>query len=323
MVMKIENFSDKLLHAIDAKKSFVVVGLDPHLGKIPLLFRDPLFKSNDLNLELAAKVITNFNKCIIDIVAPYIIAVKPQIAYYEMYGVQGVKSFDETAKYAKSKGLLVIEDAKRNDIGSTVEAYSAGHLGRVKLDETTVAKAFDVDAITINPYLGSDSINPFIIDAEKYGKGLFVLVKTSNSSSAEIQDLIIKHNDKKIFEHVAELVDIWGRKLIGQRGYSSVGAVVGATFPNEAQILRRAMPKTIFLVPGYGAQGATARDILPTFNEHDGYGAIINASRSINYPHAENLNISLNSYESLVKKSVDDMNNDINAILADKGIIPW
>jgi len=322
MSEKKKTFGDRLLLEIDKKKSFVVVGLDPVYAKIPLFFRKLPYTNFANKLEAVAETFITFNKCIIDIVQPYVPAVKPQIAFYEKYGVEGVKAFVETVNYARKKGLIVIEDAKRNDIGNTAQAYADGHIGMIKIGEDSEQPVFDVDAITVNPYLGSDGIKPFVNNAAKYGKGIFVLVKTSNPSSAEIQDLLLQDNKTRLFEHVARSVDHWGKELKGQRGYSSVGAVVGATFPEHAKILRAIMPNAIFLVPGYGAQGATGKDIVACFNE-DGYGAIIAASRSINYPHGENVGITIDSFKPLVKDAIDKMNYDIHEALSVKGSINW
>ena len=315
-------FSDRLIMEIDAKQSLVVVGLDPEYLRIPLFFREaPLAKFGE-TLKGAAETIISFNKCIIDVVAPFVVAIKPQIAFYEMYGIGGLEAFVETVKYAKEKGLIIIEDAKRNDIGSTAQAYSRGHIGRVILRDGLEQPVFDVDAITVNPYLGSDGIKPFLEDIDKHGKGIFVLLKTSNPSSSEVQDLVLENGNTKLFQHVAKLVNEWGSDAIGLRGYSSVGAVVGATFPEHARILRAIMPNCIFLVPGYGAQGASGKDIIPCFNK-DGYGAVISASRSINYPHIYDLTISESSFKTLVKKAIDNMNNDINETLMANGLLPW
>jgi len=321
MGLTIQPFSDRLLEYIDIKKSFVVVGLDPEFSKIPLFMSREAVATYGNTFEAAAETIIAFNKHLIDLVAPYVPLVKPQIAFYEMYGLEGIRAFIETVRYAREKGLIVIEDAKRNDIGSTARAYSIGHLGKAKMADETERAVFDVDAITVNPYLGSDGIKPFLDPVDLLGKGIFVLVKTSNPSSGEIQDLIMQ-NGKRLFEQVASLVDGWGKDSIGERGYSSVGAVVGATYPEHAAILRSIMSHSLFLVPGYGAQGATGKDIVPCFNQ-DGYGAIISASRSINYPHGNDLQVSEQSFENLVKTAVDNMNNDINDALRTKGVLPW
>lgn len=314
-----KSFSDILLRRIREKKSFAVVGLDPEYLRIPFCFREAAQKKYDDAFEAAAESIIAFNKCIIETVASQVPAVKPQIAFYEMYGLEGLRAFVETVRYAKQKGMIVIEDAKRNDIGSTAQAYSRGHIGGAKLAEDSEQPVFDVDAITVNAYLGSDGIKPFLEDVNSRGKGIFILVKTSNPSSKEVQDLVLKDRNVKLYEYIAERVDEWGRNSVGIEGYSSVGAVVGATFPEHAKILRKIMAKSIFLVPGYGAQGGKGSDVVTCFNE-DGYGAIISASRSINYPHGSNLNISEDGFRALVRAAVDNMNNDINGALVSNGL---
>ncbi|MBW1796407.1 MAG: orotidine-5'-phosphate decarboxylase [Deltaproteobacteria bacterium] len=320
--MNDREFSDRLITEIDKKRSVAVVGLDPVYQRIPLCFREVTRGNEGDLLKAAADAIIIFNKCIIDIVEPYVPAVKPQIAFYERYGIEGIKAFVHTVEYARNKGLIVIEDAKRNDIGNTAQAYADGHIGMAKFDEGREYRVFGVDAITINPYLGSDGINPFLDTLEKYNKGIFVLVKTSNPSSSELQDIVLEDGKTKLFEYVAKIVNTWGDNFVGQRGYSSVGAVVGATFPEHARVLRSIMPKSIFLVPGYGAQGAAGKDITECFNK-DGYGAIVSASRSINYPHGSDLNISEDSFKILVENAVQTMNSDISEALSGNGLLPW
>jgi len=278
-----ENFADRLITAIRNKNSPVVVGLDPHFKLIPDAIKQPfvsLLKKN--SLEYAASVILEFNKQVIDVVAPHVGIVKPQIAFYEAYGWWGVKAYAETILYAKEKGLIVIGDVKRGDVPSTAEVYAAAHIGEMRIGDVA-ATPFAADAATVNPYLGSDSLRPFIQTAKDYGKGIFVLVKTSNLLSGEFQDILC--GQKKLHEIIAEKTNEWGSTLIGNEGYSSIGAVVGATFPQEMVTLRKIMPKAYLLVPGYGAQGATAKDIKHCFNP-DGLGAIINASRSILYAYS-------------------------------------
>jgi len=272
-------FIDLLIDAIKEKDNPTVVGLDPKLDFIPQFIKEKAFKEHGVNLKGAAQAIIEFNKGLIDALHDIVPAVKPQLAYYEMYGIEGLMAFEETVKYAKQKGMIVIADGKRNDIGTTAESYSAGFLGRTRIDEDVLQPIFDVDALTINPYLGIDGIKPFIDDCKKYQKGIFVLVKTSNKSSGQLQD-ILTDKGKSIYEVVAELVEEWGKSLRGKYGYSSVGAVVGATYPNQAKILRREMKHAYILVPGYGAQGGTARDVAHSF-DGEGLGAIVNASRSI------------------------------------------
>ncbi len=272
-------FIDLLIDAIKEKDNPTVVGLDPKLDFIPQFIKEKAFKEHGVNLKGAAQAIIDFNKGLIDDLYDIVPAVKPQLAYYEMYGIEGLMAFEETVKYAKQKGMIVIADGKRNDIGTTAESYSAGFLGRTRIGEDVLEPVFDVDALTVNPYLGVDGIKPFIDDCKKYQKGIFVLVKTSNKSSGQLQD-ILTDKGKSIYEVVAELVEEWGRSLRGKYGYSSVGAVVGATYPNQAKILRREMKHAYILVPGYGAQGGTARDVAHSF-DGEGLGAIVNASRSI------------------------------------------
>ncbi len=272
-------FIDRLIESIKEKNNPTVVGLDPKLEYLPAVIREKAFKEYGINLKGAAQAILQFNKQLLDAVYDQIPAVKPQLAYYEMYGTEGMIAFDETCKYAKSKGLLVIADGKRNDIGTTAEAYSKAFLGETALENGITEKAFDVDALTVSPYLGGDGIKPFIDDCANHQKGIFVLVKTSNKSSGQLQDLVTQ-DCRSIYEIMASYVNEWGKNVKGQYGYSSVGAVVGATYPNQAKLLRSIMKHAYILVPGYGAQGGTARDCVNSFNS-DGLGAIVNASRSV------------------------------------------
>jgi len=321
MTDEIQTFSDRLLNEIDRKQSFAVAGLDPRLSMIPHVFRREPFREHGNTLKAAAESVMVFNRSILDAVAPYAAAVKPQIAFYEAFGLEGLRAFIATVDYARSKGLIVIGDVKRNDIGSTAQAYADAYLGRTELDKGVSLPAFDLDAVTVNPYLGSDGIKPFLTASARYGRGIFVLVKTSNPSSAELQDLTLE-GGRKLFEHVGELVDEWGREVAGERGYTSIGAVVGATFPEHARALRKIMPRSIILVPGYGAQGGSAKDVLPCFNE-DGYGAVVNASRSINYPHGTDLDVSREKFQDLVREAVQKMNEDINGALKGAGLLRW
>jgi len=272
-------FIDRLIDKIIEKNNPTVVGLDPRIDYMPAFIREKAYSEFGENLRGAAYAITIFNKLLIDAIYDIVPAVKPQLAYYEMLGADGIRAFCETVEYARSKGLIIIADGKRNDIGITAEAYSSAFLGQARVSETKCVPVFDADALTVNPYLGVDGIKPFIEDCRKYDKGIFILVKTSNKSSGQFQD-ILTSRDKSIYEIVAEYVDEWGKSLVGKRGYSSVGAVVGATYPNQAKILRSIMKSAYILVPGYGAQGGTAKDVAHSFNR-DGLGAIINASRSI------------------------------------------
>jgi len=280
--MKRDNLADRLLDAIDEKKNPSVVGLDPRLWRIPEHIKKESEEKTNNPFEAAGRAIVKFNRGIINAICDIVPAVKPQIAFYEKYGFEGIKAFKETINYAKEKGLIVIEDVKRNDIGSTAKAYASAHLGEVDMIDGE-ALSFDGDMVTVNPYLGYDGIKPFVEVCEEYGKGIFVLNKTSNPSSTELQDLVTDDN-KIIYEVMAELINEWGKDLIGERGYSSVGAVVGATYPEEAEKLRDIMDNNLLLVPGYGSQGGTADDVIPCFNE-DGYGAIVNSSRGIDYAY--------------------------------------
>lgn len=274
-------FIDRLVDEIQKKESCVLVGLDPRLGYIPDSFKKEFFNERGKNLDTVGDIILAYNKVIIDHVYDIVPAVKPQIAFYEQYGLAGLRAYIETCDYAKSKGLLVIGDVKRGDIGTTSKAYSNAHLGCVDLDGEKFS-AFDSDAITTNPYLGDDCLKEFMDDISERNKGMFVLVKTSNPTSGQLQDLEV--GNKKIYEIVSEIVYEWSLKTLGKCGYSSVGAVVSATHPQQAKDLRRLMKKTYFLVPGYGAQGGTVEDVLGCFNE-DGLGAIINSSRGIMYAY--------------------------------------
>lgn len=278
------NFADRIIAAAKEKKSFVCVGLDPRVVQIPGHIREKASDAFSDTLEAVEFAITQFNEGIIDAVADVAVAVKPQRAFYEQYGIPGDRAFERTVKYAKEKGLLVIEDAKRNDIGSTAEAYADGHIGMVKLLSGKEVPTIDVDAITVNAYLGSDGVKPFLKYCKE--KGIFVLCKTSNPSSGEIQDLLLEapieaEVEETVFSRMGTHITEWGKDFVGESGYSSVGAVVGAAYPEQAKHLRKAvMPKNLFLVPGYGAQGATAEDITSCFND-DGLGAIVNSSREI------------------------------------------
>ena len=254
----------------------IVVGLDPMLSYVPEHIQKKSFDEYGETLEGAADAIWQYNKQIIDSTYDLIPAVKPQIAMYEQFGVAGLIAFQKTVAYCKEKGLVVIGDVKRGDIGSTSEAYAVAHLGKVVVGEKSYAP-FDEDFATVNPYLGSDGINPFIKVCKEENKGIFVLVKTSNPSSGEFQDRLI--DGRPLYELVGEKVAEWGADAMGDE-YSYVGCVVGATYPKMGEILRKVMPKSYILVPGYGAQGGTAASLRPYFNE-DGLGAIVNSSRGI------------------------------------------
>lgn len=275
---------DTLIEKIKEKNNPTVAGLDPKLDYVPEEMKVAAFKEYGANFTGAAQAILSFNKTLIDALYDIVPAVKPQAAYYEMYGIEGIKCMKETVDYAKSKGLYVILDGKRGDIGATSEAYAKAFLGKTEILDTGMS-AFDADSLTVNPYLGTDGIKPFTDQCAAHQKSIFVLVKTSNKSSGELQDL--KSGGAYIYEHMADLVKTWGSDLIGTYGYSSVGAVVGATYPEQAEALRERMPHTYFLVPGYGAQGGKAADVAKSFNR-DGLGAIVNASRSIMCAYQKN-----------------------------------
>ncbi len=265
-----------LVDKIRKMEAPIVVGLDPMLSYVPGFLLQRAIKEQGETLEAAAEAVWQYNKGIVDAVCDIVPAVKPQIAMYEQFGIPGLQAFQKTVDYCKEKGLVVIGDVKRGDIGSTSAAYAAGHIGKVQVGSKRLA-AFDEDFITVNPYLGTDGIKPFIDVCKEEKKGLFILVKTSNPSSGEFQDQ--KIDGKPLYEMVGEHVAKWGEECMGD-SYSYVGAVVGATYPEMGKILRSVMPKTYILVPGYGAQGGTAKDLVPYFDE-DGLGAIVNSSRGI------------------------------------------
>ena len=268
---------DQLVAKIKKTQAPIVVGLDPMLNYIPEQVQKKAFEEKGETLAGAAEAIWQFNKAIVDTIYDLIPAVKPQIAMYEQFGVEGVIVFKKTVDYCKEKGLVVIGDVKRGDIGSTSEAYAVGHLGKVQVGSQIYA-GFDEDFATVNPYLGSDGVKPFIKVCKENNRGIFVLVKTSNPSSGELQDKLV--DGKPLYELVGKMVDEWGSDCIGESGFSEVGAVVGATYPDQGRILRAIMPKTYILVPGYGAQGGKGKDLVHFFNE-DGLGAIVNSSRGI------------------------------------------
>ena len=268
---------NKLINKIQKTKAPIVVGLDPMLSYVPEHIQKKAFAEYGETLEGAAEAIWQFNKEIVDKTYDLIPAVKPQIAMYEQFGIEGLKAYKKTVDYCKSKDLVVIGDIKRGDIGSTSAAYAVGHLGKVQVGSKTYA-GFDEDFATVNPYLGSDGVKPFIDVCKQENKGLFILVKTSNPSSGEFQDQ--KIDGKPLYELVGEKVAQWGEEHMGEIGYSYIGAVVGATYPEQGEILRKVMPKSFILVPGYGAQGGKGKDLVHFFNE-DGLGAIVNSSRGI------------------------------------------
>ena len=269
-----KNIIDILIEKIKETGNPTVMGLDPRYEILPKCVTDKYPKT----LEGVAQAIIEYNKALIDATYDIIPAVKPQIAFYEMFGIPGIQAFKETCEYAKQKGMIVIGDIKRGDIGSTAQSYSNAYLGITKIGDTEQS-IFNVDFVTINPYMGTDCVKPFIEDCKKYNKGLFILVKTSNPSSGELQDLKLE-TDEEVYTRVAKLVENWGEELRGEYNYSSIAAVVGATYPEQLKKIRKLVPNTYFLIPGYGAQGGTAKDIAYGFDEN-GLGGIVNASRSL------------------------------------------
>ena len=300
---------NKLVAEIKKKDAPVVVGLDPMLGYVPEHLTKKAFEEFGETLEGAAEAIWQYNKGIVDAVYDLIPAVKPQIAMYEQFGIPGMMAFKKTVDYCKEKGLVVIGDIKRGDIGSTSTAYAVGHLGKVTVGSRQYY-GFDEDFVTVNPYLGSDGVNPFIDVCKEEKKGIFVLVKTSNPSSGEFQDRLI--DGRPLYELVGEKVAEWGSQCMGD-DYSYVGCVVGATYPEMGKILRKIMPKTYILVPGYGAQGGKASDLAPYFNK-DGLGAIVNSSRGIicAYKQEKYAKFGAENYAEASRQSVIDMIQDIN-----------
>ncbi len=268
------NAIDQLIDKIREMNNPTVVGIDPKYDMVPEFIK----AKYDQTVEGMAQACTEFNKALIDAVYDVIPAVKLQLAYFEKLGIAGITSFYATCKYAKQKGMIIMADAKRGDIGSTCSAYSSAYLGKVETQDGKTS-IYDADFITLNPYLGTDSVNPFVEDCKEYDKGAFVIIKTSNKSSGELQDLKLE-NGKTVYEQVAELVEKWGEDLIGKYGYSSISGVVGATYPEQLQKIREIAPHTFFLIPGYGAQGGKAEDIALGFDKN-GIGGIVNATRSL------------------------------------------
>ncbi|MBQ3952849.1 MAG: orotidine-5'-phosphate decarboxylase [Ruminococcus sp.] len=269
---------DRLIENIIEKQNPTVAGLDPKLDYVPASVKDACFAQYGKTLEGAAAALLAFNKAIIDQICDIVPAVKPQAAYYEMYGWQGVRALAETIAYAQQKGMFVMTDGKRNDIGTTMEAYATAHLGTTDVAGEAI-DAFGADALTVNGYLGTDGIRPLVKICQEKDKGIFVLVKTSNPSSGELQDLKLT-NGASVYEQMGRMCEQWGEALPGKYGYSGVGAVVGATYPEQLKEMREKAPHTFFLVPGYGAQGGGAQDAKNAFDKN-GLGAIINSSRGI------------------------------------------
>lgn len=306
---------NKLISNIRKTNAPIVVGLDPMLNYIPEHIQKKAFAEFGETLEGAAEAIWQYNKGIVDATCDLIPAVKPQIAMYEQFGIPGLIAYKKTVEYCKAKDLVVIGDIKRGDIGSTSAAYAVGHLGQVQVGSKKYA-GFDEDFATVNPYLGSDGVKPFMDVCKEEKKGIFVLVKTSNPSSGEFQDRVI--DGRPLYELVGEKVAQWGDELMGD-GYSYVGAVVGATYPEMGKVLRKIMPKTFILVPGYGAQGGKGADLVHFFNE-DGLGAIVNSSRGIiaAYKQEKYKEFGAENYADASRAAVKDMIADICGALENR-----
>lgn len=306
---------NQLIANIKKTEAPIVVGLDPMLNYIPEQVQKKAFAEFGETLEGAAEAIWQFNKEIVDKTYDLIPAVKPQIAMYEQFGIPGLAAFKKTVDYCKEKGLVVIGDIKRGDIGSTSAAYAAGHIGRVQVGDKAYAP-FDEDFVTVNPYLGSDGVNPFLDVCKEEKKGIFVLVKTSNPSSGEFQDQLM--DGRPLYELVGEKVAAWGEEVMGD-AYSYVGAVVGATYPEMGKVLRKIMPKAYILVPGYGAQGGKGKDLVHFFNE-DGLGAIVNSSRGIiaAYKQEKYQSFGPENFGDASRAAVKDMAEDIKGALENR-----
>ena len=306
---------NQLVSKIKQTKAPIVAGLDPMMKFVPEHIRQRAFKELGETLEGAGEAIWQYNKEIVDHIYDIVPAVKPQIAMYEQFGIPGLTAFKKTVDYCKEKGLVVIGDIKRGDIGSTSEAYAVGHLGRVQVGSKSYS-GFDEDFATVNPYLGSDGVKPFLKVCGEEKKGIFVLVKTSNPSSGELQDrLIADAGSRPLYEIVGEQVEGWAREYMGET-YSYVGAVVGATYPEMGKTLRRIMPKSYILVPGYGVQGGKGKDLVHFFNE-DGLGAIVNSSRGIiaAYQQEKYASFGPEGFGEAARRAVEDMREDIRQAL--------
>ena len=303
---------DRLIEGIKRTGNPTVAGLDPKLDFIPEYIRKEAYEKFGKNLEGAAEALFVFNKGLIDALCDIVPAVKPQAAYYEMYGWQGVRTLERTIAYAKSKGMFVITDGKRNDIGTTMEAYAKSHLGRTDV-EGEAFEPFGADALTVNAYLGTDGVKPVLNVCRENDKGLFVLVKTSNPSSGELQDRTLD-DGLTIYRTMGNMCEKWGEELPGKYGYSGVGAVVGATYPQQLEELRKALPHTFFLVPGYGAQGGGAKDVAPAFDEN-GIGAIINSSRGIMCAWKKEEGLDPAEYAMAARREAIKMRDDIASVL--------
>lgn len=302
---------DRLIARIDELKNPSVAGLDPKLEYVPRFLKDAFFVKDGHTLKAAAGAILAFNKALIDELCDIVPAIKPQAAYYEMYGWEGVRTLAETIRYAQQKGMYVMTDGKRNDIGATMTAYATAHLGKVMVDGVEL-EPFGADALTVNGYLGTDGIQPLLDVCQKYDKGIFVLAKTSNPSSGELQDR--KIDGKSVYEIMGEMCEKWGEQQIGKYGYSAVGAVVGATYPEQLAELRAKLPHTMFLVPGYGAQGGGAKGVAGAFDAN-GRGAVVNSSRAIMCAYQKEENCPEEDFAKAARREAIRMRDDIMAYL--------
>lgn len=301
---------DRMIENIVRTQNPTVAGLDPRLEYVPAYIREKAFEKHGETLKGAAKAILEFNKGLIDALCGIVPAVKPQAAYYEMYGVPGMKALYKTQEYARKKGMFVITDGKRNDIGATMEAYTFAHLGTVTVGENEFSP-FPADALTVNGYLGSDGIKPLVEACQKYDKGIFILAKTSNPSSGELQDRLI--DGVPVYKHMGKMTEEWGKPLMGKYGYSGAGIVVGATYPEQLTELRAELPNTFFLIPGYGAQGAGAAELSGAFDKN-GLGGIVNSSRGIMCAYKKE-GCSERDYAGAAYREAVRMKNDIMSVV--------
>ncbi len=310
------NFADRLLLEIKHKSNPTIMGLDPQLSHVPEFIRRQVEHEIEDPLEAAAESVFRFNCGLIDAVADIVPAVKPQMAFYEVYGAAGMRAFQRTCAYAKERDLMVVADGKRGDIGSTAAAYARAYLGRTELSDGMSTKLYDIDALTVNAYLGFDGVEPFLNFSAGGEKGIFILVRTSNPSAGDLQDLALD-DGRLVFEAMADKVKGWGELFVGELGYSAVGAVVGATWPKQAKTLRSRMPNTLILVPGYGAQGASGEDVAVNFDEN-GRGAIVNASRSLMCAYLNESGCDPQDYAGACRRAAIKMREDLNQAIENR-----
>ena len=312
-----KNFADQLVRRIAELDNPTVMGLDPKLEYIPQLLIDQAKDEYPDDMEKAsAHAIWLFNKALIDAVCDIVPAIKPQFAYYELYGIEAVKVLNKTIEYAQSKGMLVIGDCKRNDIGATSTAYAEGIIGSTEIIGGERVSMTGCDCATVNAYLGIDGVKPFLDVCSRDGKGIFILVRTSNPSAGDLQDLELK-DGRKVYEAMAQLVNTWGSELVGEEGFSSVGAVVGATWPEQAVEARKLMPNNLILVPGYGAQGAGPDSAVASFTK-DGRGSIVNASRSLMCAWKKREDLQPEDFAQATRDEAIDMKTKLNNALKDR-----